>query len=301
MTLKQLETFYWICRVGSFIAAAQHLNTTQSAVSMRIRDLEESLGVQLFNREPRTARPTAKGRELLFLVEQLLHLTGRIRQSVGDPRMLTGKIRLGVTELVAVTWLADLVALINREFPAITVELDVDLTYNQVRKLETGGLNIGLIPGPIEVPGFAQVSLGSVRMRWVASPVFEIPDEIHATDSLHRWPLLILTRNSNLHSKVISSLGHAAHPSRINVCNNIGTLAAMAIAGIGLAYLPIDYYADEIESGKLRIIRTEPQLPDLEYFAVYDRRSLEPILETIAEFARSTSRFNPEPQGGPAA
>lgn len=301
MTLKQLETFYWICRVGSFIAAAQHLNTTQSAISMRVRDLEESLGVQLFNRDTRTARPTAKGRELLFLVEQLLSLTGRIRQSVGDPRMLTGKIRLGVTELVAVTWLADLVALINREFPAITVELDVDLTYNQVRKLETGALNIALIPGPIDVPGFAQVSLGLVRMCWVASPVFEIPDEVHPTDSLHRWPLLILTKNSNLHSKVISSLGHAAHPSRINVCNNIGTLAAMAIAGIGIAYLPIEYYAQEIAEGKLRVIRTEPQLPDLEYFAVYDRRSPEPIPEKVAEFARLASRFNPKPDSDAAS
>src|SRR5690625_4931109 len=136
MTLKQLESFYWICRLGSFVAASQHLLTTQSTISMRIKDLEESLGVELFKREFRTPHPTAKGHELLHLVEQLMHLTAQIHHTVGDPRTLSGSIQLGATELVAVTWLADLVSMINREFPSITVELDVDLTNNQVRKIE---------------------------------------------------------------------------------------------------------------------------------------------------------------------
>ena len=45
MTLKQLETFYWVCRLGGFAAAARHMHSTQSGVSMRIQDLESSLGV----------------------------------------------------------------------------------------------------------------------------------------------------------------------------------------------------------------------------------------------------------------
>ena len=50
MNIKQLETFYWIERLGSFSAAADKVFATQSTVSMRIHELEESLGVKLFDR-----------------------------------------------------------------------------------------------------------------------------------------------------------------------------------------------------------------------------------------------------------
>src|SRR5262245_4496229 len=75
MTLKQLQTFYWVCHLGSFIAAAERLHTTQSTISMRIHDLERSFGVELFDRSMRAIRPTAKGAELLVYVERLMKLT----------------------------------------------------------------------------------------------------------------------------------------------------------------------------------------------------------------------------------
>ena len=73
--LKQLETFYWAAKLGSFTAAAERLNYTQSTVSMRIHDLEQNLGVSLFDRSQRTARITSKGRDLLKHAEELLNLS----------------------------------------------------------------------------------------------------------------------------------------------------------------------------------------------------------------------------------
>jgi DNA-binding transcriptional LysR family regulator len=65
MNVHQLETFYWIVKLGGFTAAADRLRPTQSTVSMRIRELERSLGVRLFDRGKRTARVTAAARELV--------------------------------------------------------------------------------------------------------------------------------------------------------------------------------------------------------------------------------------------
>ena len=62
--MQQLETFFWTVTLGSFSAAAEKLYATQSAVSMRVRELERTLGVELFDRTHRTARLTPKGREL---------------------------------------------------------------------------------------------------------------------------------------------------------------------------------------------------------------------------------------------
>lgn len=291
MTLKQLETFYWICHLGSFVAAAKHLAATQSAVSMRIRDLESNLGVELLSREMRNVVPTAKGRELLAYLEQLMQLMSTIRHSVGDPRTLSGKIQLGVTELVAVTWLPQLVMMVNKEFPAITLELDVDLTANQLRKLEDGQLNLALIPGPVHGLGFQQEHLGSIKLEWMASPSLNIPDKVYGSDELKQWPLLTLTRHSNLHLKMAQWLGTAGHQSRIDVCNNIGTLVTLTVAGLGIAYLPYEHYRGEIESGRLQVIRTDPKLPDLDYFAVYEPRRVEPVVTQIVEFAQAVSTF----------
>ena len=58
MNFKKLETFYWAAKLGSFTAAAERMNATQSTVSMRIQELERELAVVLFDRSQRKARVT---------------------------------------------------------------------------------------------------------------------------------------------------------------------------------------------------------------------------------------------------
>src|SRR3546814_1439625 len=59
-----LETLLWIARLGTFAAAAERLNTTQPAISARVRELENHLGTVLFRREGRTMTLTPAGRDL---------------------------------------------------------------------------------------------------------------------------------------------------------------------------------------------------------------------------------------------
>ncbi|PWT91043.1 MAG: hypothetical protein C5B56_04445 [Proteobacteria bacterium] len=101
---KQLETFATIVRFGSFAAAAARLNATQSTISARIRELEESLGVQLFDRTQRKAKLTAKGRGLVAYAHSAIELFSEIQRQLGSPQAQTGIVRVGVAELVAVTW-----------------------------------------------------------------------------------------------------------------------------------------------------------------------------------------------------
>ena len=105
MNIKQLETFYWAAKLGSFTAAAERLNATQSTVSMRIQDLEQTLDSALFDRSQRTARLTAKGRELMGYAEKLLSLVAEIQERISAPESIPGFLRLGVAEVVSTTWL----------------------------------------------------------------------------------------------------------------------------------------------------------------------------------------------------
>lgn len=292
MTLKQLETFYWVCRLGGFAAAARHLHSTQSAVSMRIQDLESSLGVPLFDRNQRSARLTAKGQDLIQYAERLMGVASEIRHRVGDPKVLSGTVRLGVTDFVAVTWLPALVAAINENYPDIALELDVDLTLTQLRKLQNGDLDVAVLPGPIDEPGLTNVSLGSVEFAWMASPRLGVPRERLTPRDLHAWPLLTLTHDSNLH-KLMARWFEASNATirRSNACNSIGVLAALTMAGLGVSYLPREHFARDISDGRLQVLDIAPRLPDLEYFAVFEKRQIQPLSQTIAELAQQYSTF----------
>ena len=118
-SLKQYEAFYWVAQLGGFREAADFLNTTQPAISLRIKKFEGLLGVKLFEREDRPAVLTPKGHELLPLAERLLNLADQFERSAIDPAHLTGLLRIGVAESIVNTWLAEFMAAIRQAYPRI--------------------------------------------------------------------------------------------------------------------------------------------------------------------------------------
>ena len=73
ITFKQIDALYWIAELGSFEAAANKLNMSQSAISKRIQELEDTFDVEIFDRSKRNARLTEKGGELLDYARDLLN------------------------------------------------------------------------------------------------------------------------------------------------------------------------------------------------------------------------------------
>ena len=146
MNIDQLETFLWSARLGTFSAAAIKLDTTQPAVSMRIQQLEKALNLALFDRSRRHLHLTPQGREFLPYAERIVALTAEAQTRLGDPGLLTGHIRLGVTETIALTWLPELLARFSEHFPRVVVDLIVDLTAGIWKRLEADDLEISLLP-----------------------------------------------------------------------------------------------------------------------------------------------------------
>ncbi|MEW6688366.1 MAG: LysR family transcriptional regulator [Pseudomonadota bacterium] len=86
MNLRDLEFLAAACRTGSFIEAGKVLGTVQSNVSLRIRNLERSLGVRLFERHRWGVVPTAKGRVLYRYAKRLAAVVARIEREIGARR-----------------------------------------------------------------------------------------------------------------------------------------------------------------------------------------------------------------------
>ena len=147
MNLRQIETFYWAAKLGSFSAAADRLNATQSTVSMRIQDLERDFGLTLFDRGRRGARITATGREMMRYAEEVLRLSAEMRERLAGSGTMPGVLRIGVVEMISVTWLPRLVKAIHERYPKVALELDEALTQDLVEDLNQGNLDLILAAG----------------------------------------------------------------------------------------------------------------------------------------------------------
>jgi DNA-binding transcriptional LysR family regulator len=297
VNIKQLETFVAIVRQGSFAAAAARLNATQSTVSARIQELEEILGVPVFDRTQRKAQLTAKGRELLEYAENAVALFSEIRHKVGAAEALSGVVRVGVAELVAVSWLPDLVAVLHRDYPDLRLELDVSLTVELFAKVSwSGDLDLALIPGSEFDSSLAAHSLGRVQFVWMASPSLGLPDRTLTPEDFAGRSVLSLGEHSYHYETTRHWLGATpGRRPRVDTCNSMSVIASLTASGLGISLLPPDCYRAEIASGRLRILDTRPAVPEVEFSAVYSKRRLQTIPRLVAELAKGVSTFRRTP------
>ena len=148
VNLKQLETFVWVADLGSFRLAAKQLNTTQPNVSARISALENSLGVVTMERDAGSVRLTAKGVELLSHARRVLDSVSNLIEAMDTTDLFDGVVRLGVTEMVANTWLNTFLKQFRSLYPNTSLELSVDLAANLERELHDYNIDLAFQSGP---------------------------------------------------------------------------------------------------------------------------------------------------------
>ena len=128
LTLKQLEAFAFVVDTGTFRAAASALGTTQPNISARITALESALNVILLIRDAGPLRLTTDGEKLLQKTREVLWAGEALIEEAGRQELIEETLRLGVTELVACTWLQGFLRLMKEAYPALRIQLEVDLS-----------------------------------------------------------------------------------------------------------------------------------------------------------------------------
>jgi DNA-binding transcriptional LysR family regulator len=270
MTLRQLEAFFWAAHFGSFSSAATKLHMTQSALSKRIAELEGALGNKLFDRDLYRPKLTAHGRLLLDKARQMLALQGEIQDCMRNTDVLEGECRFGVTELVAMTWLPDLVTLIRKAYPNVILEPYVDLSHRLHEKLLEGTVDFAVMPlNPLQ-PGLSSELLAQVDFSLMASPSLVERDAMATSALLAELPVLTQISGSGL-TPIFDAWAHAngLKLHRILGSNSLTAIAHMVVAQLGIGFLPTAYFSPLVESGHLGCLHTAAELPRLDYFLTY--------------------------------
>lgn len=288
VTLKQLEAFAFVVDTGTFRAAATALGTTQPNISSRIATLEAALGVTLLYRDAGSVRLTAKGRALLEKTREVLRAGEALLEEAGRQDLIEERLRLGVTELIACTWLQDFLRALKREYPNLRVELQVDLSNRIEEHLLEGQLDLAIQNAPFKLDLEATHELASESYVWVASAT--IADGLPAGDDVERFfQSAVLT-----HAKHTSA-GRALHAlaaergldaEKIVHSSALSACIPMACEGLGVALLPRSLVQPAITAGELRVLNSDWQAEPLRFYARYHTARIPRFVERACQIAQ---------------
>lgn len=270
----------WIDRLGTFAAAAQRLNTTQPAISARVREIEEQLGQSLFQRDGRRMILTARGRRLVQACEPLRSGLERVLLEASDFAGATGAVRIGSGEIAAASCLPAFIQAIERDRPGVTMEVELDLTARLLQQLLSGMRDIVFLAGPVASPGIRTVPIGSVDLVWAASPAVAA-----AGGFASPLPVWSLPDHSPIHHVTITSLDdHGIAARALHTCNNVRMLIEVVATGQGAAVLPETMVREHLLGGSL--VEILPRPPHKVHFeAAIRTREREPVILDLFERA----------------
>ncbi len=292
MNLRQLDAFLVIAELGSFSAAADRLYVTQSTISARIMELEQMLGIELFDRSQRNVQLTFKGRELVVYAQQMEVLAEKIKHNVGSKTSLTGIVRIGVAELVAMTWLPKFAALIRTHYPSLQVEYEVGLNPFLSDGIRSGSLDLAVVAGLSPELGLVSLELGTVPFAWMASDSLIPHNNVMSVEELRKWPILYQGTESYTNNLIDDLLNlPAGRKQRAATCNSLGAIISLARGGLGISLLPISSCETYIKDGELKILKTEPEYYAMPFTTVYDIHPEANLLAAIADLSYEASSF----------
>lgn len=292
MTFKQLEAIYWVARLGGFAQAANKLHTTQSAISKRVQELESLFDTPLFDRALRTARLTDKGEEMFAVAQRLLQQRDAAVEQFLRPEVIERRLRLGVTELTAMTWLPRLVQRIETFYPKVVIEPDVDTSVALSEKLLEDELDIVIVPDAFEDPRCESRRVGEVELQWMCKPGMV---ETRKPLRMHELPKYrLLTQSNKSGTGMVVDRWLRAQgiklPGSLS-SNNMLALISMTVSGLGLTYLPWRCLQPMIDSGMLALVKVTPALPATRYVALYRTDQRSTLIASITMLAQESCDF----------
>ena len=142
MTITQLDTFLKIVQQKSFTSAANSLGYAQSTVTTQIKQLEEELGTELFDRLGKTVVLTSAGERLMVHADKMLQLEREIRLAVPEQSEPTGTLKLGVSESLCYNRLPRILMDYKKNFPKVDIRLQFVMHDDFPALLKSGKLDL---------------------------------------------------------------------------------------------------------------------------------------------------------------
>ena len=159
MKLRVLNYFVATAQELNMTRAAQRLLVSQPALSRQIADLEDELGVKLFNRQPRHLTLTPAGQYLYEQAKEILTLASKTKSNLQSSAVISGDLTIAAGESFAMQRLMNIVSNIIRDYPTVKIHiLSGDYEFAE-RRLNTGAVDFAVIIGNLPLDNYASLQL----------------------------------------------------------------------------------------------------------------------------------------------
>jgi LysR family hydrogen peroxide-inducible transcriptional activator len=239
-TLRQLQFFMALVRLGSFSKAAEECFVSQSTLSSAIKELETLLGQQLVDRSTRNFALTPAGEEAAARAPSILASVEDLARAACGRRPLEGTFRLGVIPTIAPFVLPRAAKQLRKAYPKLRLFLREDLTAALAERLAAGLIDAALMAFPYDIPGAEHKEIGEDPFWFACSPDHPLARRKRLNkDELKSCELLLLEDGHCLREHAIDACEIAQRGAGAGYsATSLFTLAEMTRSGLGATLLP---------------------------------------------------------------
>lgn len=288
LTLRQLRYFQALSRHAHFGRAADACAISQPALSVQIKELEENLGVQLFERSARHVRLTGFGEEFALRVRDILRSVDELADMArASQAELAGRLRIGVIPTIAPYLLPSLVGALTRTHPGLDLHIRETLTSKLLEEVTEGRLDTAIVALPVSESAFTEVELFAEDFVLIR-PQADAGKPTPSGESLRKMRLLLLEEGHCFRDQALSFCNiQSAVPREGLDGSSLSTLVQMVGAGIGVTLIPEMAVPVETRSAAVSVARFDAPRPSRTIGMIWRKTS--PIagqLRVISECVR---------------
>lgn len=292
ISLRQLRYLDALATHMHFRKAAESVAVSQPALSMQIKELEEDLGVKLFERLPNMVRLTREGEEITARARAILtdvqDLTDYARQAA---QPLSGPLRLGIIPSIAPYLLPRILPILSKEHPELQLTIRETMTQTLREELQEGKLDAIVIALPEDNPAFVCQPLFIDRFLLARGncPTLDRSRRIGAAE-LEKENILLLEEGHCLRDQALSYCQNVSTAGGNTLgATSLATVMQMVAAGYGVTLLPEICAEFEVRDDRVALLRFEEPQPARTVGLVWRKSSPRaPDFNTLVETLRET-------------
>lgn len=290
ISAKQLRYFLALAKQKNFQKAADDLNISQPALSMKIKEMEESLG-QLIERGSKKFYLTQTGLKLIDKAETIIQSFDDLKH-IADNEGKINQLSIGAIPTVAPYLLPKILKTISKKYKDIIIEPKEAVTEKLIAYLINGKIDLAILALPAYEPLLSEALLFEeefLLIRHINDAKKPVPNNKELTN----MKLLLLEEGHCLRSQTLSFCKINSTPKNIMEGTTLTTLVQMVSSGIGVTLIPEISVPVETKSAKVSINRFQQQKPKRSIGLVWRKSNpLSRQFNEIATLLKNLNKFN---------
>jgi DNA-binding transcriptional LysR family regulator len=297
MKIDDISAFVAVVRNQSVSAAADALGLTQSAITRRVQNLEQALGVELLDRSVKPPKPSAMGKQVFDQCARVLLEVDRLRDLVQEDHAPTGVFRIGVIQTIGDVVLLDTLQKLNRTFDGLQTEVTSGWGSQLVQRVANAEIDaaVALFPATKVFPdGLRGRTLGRIELVVVAQEG-SMPKRAYKLRDVFNTGWVLNPDGCGFRAGLARALAEQGLSFKINL-ESFGTDLQLGLAanGVGLGLMPRPILERSRHRSHLDIVNVTDFKPVLDIWLVQPMQQ-GPVQHAIDYFAQAVEHAFAQP------